>query len=158
MNTKVFPCLLWLSLCLACLSVPTGLVAQDTVIGLNFEMSYPAAADTLFGRGFIAESRGSNYFLNKSAKTQVKLIFAGKNPRLKCIYITIEGDDTDALEEQAIQMLSQFHGEDYDYDQEMREAWWKLDEYHFLNAAAVEDDGNYVIFYGDIREEELIPY
>jgi len=138
--------------------MPITLMAHDMVIGLSFEMEYSAARDTLLSRGFICKAPGSMVFLDKAGDSRVELAFTGQKPRLKCVSITIKGKDADELEDTALQMLSGFHGDDFDYDQEMREAWWKLDEFHFLNAAVGEDESSYVIFYGDIREEELNPY
>jgi len=135
-----------------------ALFGQQTVIGLDFEMEYSAAREALESRGFVAIAGVDKNFVNETGDTRVELGFAGEEVRLKCISIIILGENADNLEETALQMLVAFHGDDYDYDHYMREAWWKLDEFHFLNAAMVEDEQAYVIFYGDIREEELNPY
>ena len=135
-----------------------GLWAQDTVLGLNFEMEYASARDSLESRGFVAAAGEDYHFVNESGDTEVELCFAKGQTGLKCLRILIQGSDPDELEDTALEMLSQFHSEDFEYDPDMREAWWKLDEFHFLNAALIDEDGLYEIFYGDIREEELNPY
>lgn len=158
MNPLQFTKCLWFAALIVGSIIPLSLYASDTIIGLDFEMNYCSAQDSLIVRGFRPIEPDSLLFEDADGCSQVTLYFAKDKPGLKCIMITLRGEDTQRLENQAIDMLTAFHSSEYEYDAEVREAWWKLDEFHFLNAAALAEDGEYSIFYGDIREEELNPF
>lgn len=135
------------------------LFAADGMPGLSFDMSRDEALSRLRELGFKRDMGEIGFYFVQAGST-IRLYFSSQNDELVSWLVTIsmEGEDIDLFEEEIVEMLAQLHGYELDYDADYRETWWKLDLYHFVNAGFDKDLKNYIVFYGDIRQEEIIPY
>lgn len=145
---------------LICLALSYSLVfAKEGLYGLSFEQDTARAGLTLTQQGFSRDTEAYGYLYIKD-DIQVRLFFSAESGLLVSWMGKTEmrDRDIDLWEELIIDELVELHGPELDYDAEYRECWWKLDEYHFLNAGFDPEWENYLIFYGDIREEEYNPF
>ncbi|MCB5234546.1 MAG: hypothetical protein LHW60_04790 [Candidatus Cloacimonetes bacterium] len=155
MKTKVRLLLITLLFVLCSVS----LFALEGMPGLSFGMSADDAVAQLKSLGFTREM-GEIGFLFSQAGSTIRLYFSPDEDELVSwlVVISMEDENIDLFEEEIIELLADLHGYELDYDAEYRETWWKIDLYHFLNAGFDEGENNYLIFYGDIRYEDIIPY
>jgi hypothetical protein len=137
--------------------LPSLLPAKDNLLGLDFGLAFSRASKVLIDNGFTPDQPDSLNFTNRDGSC-VRLFLGIEEKLLLSWMICLPVPEQEDFEEQALSTLVSFHGDDYDYDWDYSEAWWKLDEFHYVNAGFNEDRSIYIIFYGDTREEELSPY
>ncbi len=136
-----------------------SLFALEGMPGLSFGMNEDEATTQLKSLGFTRDMSEIGFFFTQ-AGSDIRLYFSPDEDELVSWLVTIsmEEENIDLFEEEIVELLARLHGYELDYDAEYRETFWKIDLYHFLNAGFDEDEKNYLIFYGDIRHEDIIPY
>lgn len=138
------------------------LLAQTGLLTLSYGMNFDEIKGILEQRGFVQSPTdftaytGEIYTLN----THLQLYFEKDKTKLLGWLIAIEaGDlDEDEMETVFIEEICHLHGDDYEYDPDFYEAYWRLDDYHFVNSGFDSEYDYYLIFYGDNRHEEISPY
>ncbi|MBP7117074.1 MAG: hypothetical protein KBB33_01885 [Candidatus Cloacimonetes bacterium] len=153
---KSFLLTLSLALCLCPIFAEAGL------LGLDFSQGYAEAARNLQENGFACDASEPNNFLHSGDESiiDVSLTFSPEDSLLICWLITIPLGDMDdyELEADMLREISQLHGFEYEYDESSFEAFWKLDDLHYVTAAFDEELTTYYVFYGDVRYEDCVPY
>ncbi|HRX76926.1 MAG: hypothetical protein PHU99_06430 [Candidatus Cloacimonetes bacterium] len=137
------------------------LAAQTGYPGLRYGMNPTEASAVLNGIGFTKIEASDNLFKNDLTVNyqEMELFFTETDSLVSWLHATQvpEGENFE-IEEENIEALSKLHGDDYDYDNYYSEAYWRLDDYHYISAAYDESFSWYVIFYGDQRHPDYIPY
>jgi len=147
--TKFFISLIGLML----LTLP--LMALEGLPGLSYGMQLSEAGETLQNLGFVSSDEEGLGFRHPD-NSQIQLITDSTAEFVAgwTVHIPLVNLDADAFEEEILAVLASFHGSEYDYDPTLREAWWRLDEYRFLSTWMAEDQGAYLIYYGDNRSRD----
>jgi hypothetical protein len=140
----------------AIILISLPIMALEGLPGLSFGMSLSDAGDVLVELGFEPETdSGGAYRHSDGSKISLSPDNTDSFLEAWTVFIPIQSEEADAFEEVIIDVLIGFHGTEFDYDPELREAWWRLDEYRFLSAWLTGDAKAYVIYYGDNRNLDL---
>jgi len=139
------------------------LCAQTGIFGLRFGISSEQADSALKPEGFVKSALYPDVYHrnNDPNSITVELYFEDGKPNLVgwLIAIPIPADlDEFDLEEQYLEELIKLHGDDYEYDDWVFEAYWKLDDHHYVNSAFTDYLDTYLILYGDNRYADYMPY
>jgi hypothetical protein len=139
-----------------------GLAAQTGLLGLSYGQSVADAEQTLTKLGYTQNETVKTQFVGEiyTLPTKVDLYYEATGKHLLAWMISIEVGDVDdyELETVFIEDLAGIHGDEFAYDPYFIEAYWKLNEHQFLNSGFDADFEQYIIFYGDTRHEDIMPY
>ena len=150
--------ILILAISILCLS----LLAQTGLLELNYGQNLNEIKELLEQRGFVQSPTDSTVFNGEmyTVNTELRLYFETDKTNLLGWLIAIEVGDLDEYEVETvfIEDVCMLHGDDYEYDPDFNEAYWRLDDYHFINSGFDSEYDYYLIFYGDNRHQEISPW
>ena len=149
-----------LTLILIFMAICLTAFAQTGLFGLSYLDSFATCTEKLSKSSFKLTSEDPAIFQDLN-ETEIRLYFS-TNPKQLVAWWVIAPPDVyggyDEVEEYFIIELEKLHGSDFDYDWDYLEAFWRLDEEHYVSAAFDAFMDDYWIFYGHDKYPEFLPY
>lgn len=152
---KIFFLLIFIAMCISAF-------AQTGLFGLSYLDGKATCTQKLAKQGFKpSPDDPSKYENDTEYPTMIVLYFSPDDLQLVS-WLIIAAPETyggyDEVEEHFINLLQELHGEDFEYDWDYLEAYWRLDSEHYISSAFDGFMDDYWIFYGNTAYPEITPY